>query len=239
MSRITEWMDQTLYPNYKDHWDDIKFREILLMEMKAHFCCLEFGAGRGNVKQMNFLGVVEFIAGVDPGEDVLSNPFLDEAKIIKLADNQIPYEDNTFDIVFSDNVLEHVQDPEFVFQEIMRVLKIGGIFMSKTPNKWHYMPLIARITPHWFHKFYNELRGRKLIDTFPTTYKCNSRSAVVKLAKKNGFNITALLFLEGRPEYLRLNAFGYFIGFLYERIVNFSEKFSPLRVVMIFKLTKP
>lgn len=239
MSRMTKWMDQTLYSNYEDHWDDIKFREFLLMEMKSHFCCLDFGAGRGNIKQMNFLGFVEFIAGVDLEKDVLSNPYLDEAKIIKLADHKIPYEDNTFDIVFSDNVLEHVQNPDFVFQEIIRVLKAGGIFMSKTSNKWHYMPLIARITPHWFHNFYNQLRGRKTTDTFPTTYKCNSRSAVAKLAKKSGFISSTLLFLEGRPEYLRLNAVAYIIGFLYERIVNFSEKLSPIRIVMIFKLTKP
>ena len=238
MSKITKWMDQTLYSDFCDHWDDIKFRELLLKEMKSTPRCLDYGAGRGNVKQMNFLDEVEFIAGVDPEKNVLHNPYLNDAKIITLPDNSIPYEGNSFDLVFSDNVLEHVQNPEIVFQEIARVLKPGGIFICKTPNKWHYMPLIAMITPHWFHNYYNNLRGRKTIDTFPTVYKCNSRLAVKKYAKKSGFKISKFIFIEGRPEYLRMNAFAYFIGFLYERIVNFSDIFSPLRVVMIFKLTK-
>jgi SAM-dependent methyltransferase len=239
MSKITKWMDQTFYSDFNNHWDDTKFRELLLKEMKSTHRCLDYGAGRGNVKQMNFLGDVEFIAGVDPEKDVLKNPYLNEAKVITLGNNVIPYEDNSFDLVFSDNVLEHVQNPEIVFQEISRVLKSGGTFMAKTPNKWHYMPLIARITPHWFHNYYNKLRGRKTIDTFPTVYKCNSKPAVIKYAKKSGLKVSNFLFIEGRPEYLRLNALTYFIGLIYERMVNFSEIFSPLRIVMIFKIEKP
>jgi hypothetical protein len=54
------------------------------------------------------------------------------------------------------------------------VLKPTGILLFKTPNALHYMPLIARMTPHGFHRFVNKLRGRATIDTFPTRYRVNT-----------------------------------------------------------------
>ena len=62
--------------------------------------------------------------------------------------------------------MEHLEDPETVFGEINRVLKPGGIFLFKTPNRRHYMPLIAQLTPYRFHQFINKLRGRDSEDTF-------------------------------------------------------------------------
>ncbi|MEI2780661.1 MAG: hypothetical protein V9H25_05130 [Candidatus Competibacter sp.] len=44
-----------------------------------------------------------------------------------------------------------------VFREVARVLKRGGVFLFKTPNKTHYMPTIARLTPHRFHQFVNRI----------------------------------------------------------------------------------
>ena len=39
-------------------------------------------------------------------------------------------------------------------------LKPGGCFFGKTPNRNHYMPLAARLTPLSFHKWFNKKRGR-------------------------------------------------------------------------------
>ena len=174
MSRIVAYIDKIFYPGFKNNWDDQLFREILLERMSPEFSCLDYGAGRGNVRQMNFKGTVMFIAGVDIDGEVYANQYINEAKQIDIATNTISYADNTFDLVFSDNVMEHIQDPDIVLKEIYRVLKPGGCFLSKTPNKWHYMPTIARLTPTWFHRFYNKLRGRESFDTFPTAYKLNS-----------------------------------------------------------------
>ena len=77
----------------------------------------------------------------------------------------------TFDRVFADNVLEHLPDRLTVFREIARVLKPGGVFLFKTPNKTHDMPTLARLTPHRFHPFVNRIRGRAETDAFPTRYE--------------------------------------------------------------------
>lgn len=238
MSRLTEWMDITLYPDFKDNWDDDLFRKILEEKINSGTFCLDYGAGRGNVKQMDFMSVAKFVAGVDPDKGVIENPYLNEAKLLDLENLIIPYSDNTFDIVFSDNVMEHVRNPGIAFKEIVRVLKPGGVFLSKTPNKWHYMPIIARVTPTGFHKLYNKLRGRDEKDTFPTVYKCNTLQSVVKLAHETGFECEGIQFIEGRPEYLRLATLTYLFGFLYERIVNLTGVLATFRCVIIFELKK-
>jgi 2-polyprenyl-3-methyl-5-hydroxy-6-metoxy-1,4-benzoquinol methylase len=44
------------------------------------------------------------------------------------------FSDNSFDAVISDDVFEHVYDPELVFQETFRVLRPGGIAIIKFPS---------------------------------------------------------------------------------------------------------
>jgi 2-polyprenyl-6-hydroxyphenyl methylase/3-demethylubiquinone-9 3-methyltransferase len=47
----------------------------------------------------------------------------------------LPFQDNSFDVVFCCNVLEHVSDLPKVIAEISRVLKNGGIFFYDTFNR--------------------------------------------------------------------------------------------------------
>ena len=135
MSKLVAYLDRTFYLGYEGNWDDCIFRGALLEKMKSEYVCLDCGAGRGRLTQMDFKGVVKFVAGVDLDDEVYRNPYLDEAKLIDVLNNVIPYKDSTFDLVFSDNVMEHVQNPYLALREIFRVLKPGGCFLSKTPNK--------------------------------------------------------------------------------------------------------
>jgi 2-polyprenyl-3-methyl-5-hydroxy-6-metoxy-1,4-benzoquinol methylase len=136
-------------------------------------------------------------------------------------------------------VMEHLDDPETVFGEISRVLKPGGILLFKTPNRNHYMPFIAQLTPHRFHQFINKLRGRDSDDTFPTRYLSNSVEQVTALAAKTGLEVGDIQRIEGRPEYLRLTFVTYIFGLLYERIVNISPLLSRYRILLIAQLRKP
>lgn len=55
----------------------------------------------------------------------------------------LPYPDNTFDFVFSSEVIEHVDDTEKFLSEIFRVMKPGGKLVLSTPNSafWIYRML--------------------------------------------------------------------------------------------------
>lgn len=238
MSSLTRWMDRTFYSGYSDNWDDKLLRSTILKHISSSSEVLEFGAGRGKLAEMNLQGFAQRICGVDVDSAVLENPYLDDAQVIQ-DDGLIPYEANTFDLVFADNVMEHIPDTDAAFAEINRVLKPEGLLIAKTPNEFHYMPLVAKLTPTWFHRKYNRLRGRASEDTFPTLYQCNSKATVKHFARKQGFNVVDIALVEGRPEYLRIFAPLYICGLIYERLVNSHRVFENIRCVLCFTLVKP
>ncbi len=45
-----------------------------------------------------------------------------------------PFEDNSFDIVFASEIIEHIFDTDYFSSECYRVLKKGGILILTTPN---------------------------------------------------------------------------------------------------------
>ncbi len=77
----------------------------------------------------------------------------------------LPFSDNSFDIVHSSNVLEHVADPEKTLSEAIRVLKPGGILHFVVPNygSWwegHYGILWIPNIPRRLAKIYVRLLSR-------------------------------------------------------------------------------
>jgi SAM-dependent methyltransferase len=237
MSKWKKRMDDHFYPSYRDNWDDEILRENILDRIYESSCVLDLGAGAGIVEQMNFKGIASRVCGIDPDERVLTNPCLDEGKVA--FGEGVPYPDESFDLIFADNVLEHIPEPAKVFAEIFRLLRPGGIFLGKTPNKWHYMPLIARLTPHRFHKWVNKWRGREGVDVFPTKYQANTDRDIRKLALSAGLKVNQIQHIEGRPEYLRMSVITYIPGLLYERFVNSLSFLARFRVLLVIELQRP
>ena len=233
---IIEKINKNFYKNYRDNWDDKLFRNEILKRIDSEYIILDLAAGAGIVEEMNFKNIVKEVHGIDLDKRVLENKYLD-FPVIGNCEN-LPYEDNKFDLIFSDNLLEHLEHPKIVFSEIERVLKNDGIFIFKTPNKYHYMPLISHFTPHSFHRWYNNLRGRDYDDTFPTFYRANSRGNIKRLINNLSLKISKISLIEGRPEYLKIYPFLYLLGLVYERIVNSISLFSFARILLIGELTK-
>ena len=236
MRQLVTRLDRWLYPDHTSNWDDTLFREHVLGVLTGKEVMLDLGAGAGIVTAMNFRGKAARVCGIDPDPRVLQNSFLDEAKLG--TGDAIDFPDSSFDVVIADNVLEHLENPERTFAEIHRVLKVDGRFLFKTPNRFHYMPLISAMTPTAFHKMFNKLRGREGEDTFQTFYRANSEHQINALAATTGFSVADLQLIEGRPEYLRFSAVTYPFGWAYERIVNSSALFSHLRILLIGDLVK-
>jgi hypothetical protein len=129
--------------------------------------------------------------------------------------------------------------PGRVWGEVARVLRPGGLFHFKTPNKWHYVSMLARITPHWFHEQIASARGRRMASTFETYYKANTIRTLRQLAAEAGLVPEEVRFVEWRPEYCRLHPVLYACGIAYERLVNSAELFAPFRVVLVGSFRKP
>ncbi|UCG54657.1 MAG: class I SAM-dependent methyltransferase, partial [Dehalococcoidia bacterium] len=75
--------------------------------------------------------------------------FMDMKRILLTEENypeidmqNMPYDENTFDFVISDQVIEHLEDPMLALNESHRVLKIGGIAIHTTCflNYIHFCP---------------------------------------------------------------------------------------------------
>lgn len=237
MGHMVRWLDAKLYPTFQHRWDDSLFRQRIFSRLGGgRLDVLDLGAGAGIVEQMDFRGHARRLCGIDPDPRVVENPYLDEGRVG--VGESIPYPDDSFDLVFADNVLEHLSDPAAVFAEVARVLRPGGVFLAKTPNKWHYVPLIARLTPHGFHRWVVRWRGRAGDDVFPTCYRANSRADIRRLAVASGLEVVRIELIEGRPEYLRFSAVTYVLGWLYERLVNGVPGLAGLRVLLVAELRK-
>lgn len=70
----------------------------------------------------------------------------------------LPFEDNKFDLVFLNEVLEHVQNEQKALSEIKRVLKTGGLLVLFSPN---------RLYPFETHEVTTKIRNISLPYYFP------------------------------------------------------------------------
>lgn len=59
----------------------------------------------------------------------LDSPIAD----ISIDIHDIPFEENTFDVVFCNHVLEHVNDDQQCMRELCRILKPGGLAIMQVP----------------------------------------------------------------------------------------------------------
>ena len=64
----------------------------------------------------------------------------------------LDYPDNSFDIVTSLALLEHLYDPSILISEAYRILKPNGIFVLSTPN-WRYTMRIFFDDPTHIHPY--------------------------------------------------------------------------------------
>lgn len=238
MSGFIERLDARFYPNESGAWDNARYRTLFAPLIKATDRVLDLGAGRGRIPEMNLKGLAGQVTGADPDPCVKENPYLDEAVVLTEPSRPLPFKDATYDVVITANVLEHLQEPVGMFSEVHRILKPGGLFISKTPNRGHYVALIASLTPHRFHEWVNHRRGRAAADTYPTFYRANSVTAIRRLATTVGFVVERAVTWEGPPNYLRIVPPLYPLGIMYERITNSSETFSPMRAVLVSVLRK-
>ncbi len=229
---------------YSDQTRDgaVAFYGWVRKETTPQTVLLNLGAGPPADRQSIrvFKGEVARVVGADLDPEVLDNPELDEAHVIN-ADNTLPFEDNTFDTVLSDWVLEHVSEPDQFLREVHRVLKKGGVFLFRTPNSWHYVAIIAKITPNWFHHMVaNWARGLPAgeHEPWPTYYRLNSRKAVYVEGNKAGFKRIELRMWEPAPLYLVFHLLPFLVGVGYERIVNRFRMFEGLRAGIFGRMVK-
>ncbi len=112
----------------------------------------------------------------------------------------LPFRDETFTLVTSSMVVEHLEHPEVVFSEVARICRPGAHFVVYTPNLYNYGMLVAAATPYRFHLAYKKVtyyfaRGEWVDhedDMFPTFYRANSVGRLRALAAEASFGVERL-----------------------------------------------
>lgn len=203
-------------------------------------CVLNLGAGPASRNPTKSLkGEVAQLVGADIDRVVLVNDELDTAVVIK--GDRLPFPDESFDLAFSDYVLEHVERPAAFLAEVYRVLKPGAAYLFRTPNFYHYVALLSHSTPHQFHELVaNRVRGlpKDAHEPWRTFYRLNSRGAIRRAAHQAGFRKVDLQMIEYQPSYLMFHVLPFIAGVAYERLVNSTEWLSGLRSNIFGRLTK-
>ena len=150
---------------------------------------LDYGAGRGvqylrnsaedgslyrrHLLDLRNTGARVTAADIDAA--VLDHPCSDEQRQIR-ADAPLPFEDESFDVIVSDNTFEHIRTPEPTAAELVRVLRPGGYICARTPSRYGYVALAASLVPNRLHAAaLRRLQPHKAAeDTFPTAYRLNT-----------------------------------------------------------------
>lgn len=175
---------------------------------------LDIGCGRGQgiddaceyrrgLRDMR--GAGRRVIGIDVDPAASTNRFLDEFRQIG-PDFRWPVEDASVDFAVSDYVLEHIPDPAAYLGELRRVLKPGGMFMARTPNRWSYIACASRLIPNRMHArvLKTVQDNRKEEDVFPTVYRMNTAGTLRGQLRAHGFD-GVVYATEGEPTYMQFS----------------------------------
>lgn len=208
------------FARYQPHWQDLKV--------------LDVGCGGGySCEFMAALGAV--VSGIDQSQNCI-------AKATEHAANKgfainyrqgwaenLPYPDNSFDVVICVDVLEHVTALKPTIAEIYRVLKPGGFFGFDTINRtfksklimiWLLENILQEI-PQGIHDWQKFIKPEELTNLLEQTgfYQ----------VEMSGFNLFGTTLLEQLKAYWR-----------YQKTKDFSIKIdSDTSVMYIGKAQKP
>ncbi len=169
---------------YQEYDGTIEFYGRVAALLKPGFTVLDLGAGRGawfhddasayRRAIRDLRPRVARVIGVDVDPVVLTNPATTENHVMR--DGRVPLPDQSVDVVVADYVLEHITDPAAFSAEIARLLRPGGFVCARTPHKYCYVSVAARLVRNRRHSAVLAVvqPGRKAEDVFPTAYRLNT-----------------------------------------------------------------
>jgi SAM-dependent methyltransferase len=90
-----------------------------------------------------------YLIGVDISEeDMASNTSLDEARVVNVVADALPFEPGELDLIVSSSVLEHLEDLRAFVEQAARVLRPGGAFIHVFPSRYAPFAIVNRAAPH-------------------------------------------------------------------------------------------
>ena len=159
-------------------------------------------------------------------------------KFKQVADARLPFNDESFDIVISSHVIEHIPSQQMHLDEVNRVLKPGGIVYLSTPSRMaiiepHYkLPLLSWL-PRRVASTYLRLIRNKDWNVYPV-----SRRQLHRLINSRLTICDMVPVIVKNPRKFSLDEGGFiakFVGSLPEFLINTISGFSPTIIWVLEK----
>ena len=138
--------------------------------LAKHKNILEIGSGKGHLLK-HLMDNGYKITGTEANDEFIryakENYNID---LIKETTAKLNFEDDSFEVVLSFDVLEHIPEVDDHVTEMARVLNGGGVYLLSTPNKWTNIPfeVIAQKSFTKYRKYHCSLQNywqlRKLFE---------------------------------------------------------------------------
>lgn len=174
---IKNLKDKERWPNYYERrcLEFLTFFEFL--PKKKYVKILELGCGIGYYSaflskiadqviatDLEVTDITTHSPGLQITRDFLAELDIHNVNVMHASAENLPFEDNSFDMVFSSHVLEHVPDVKKGVSEINRVLKPGGINFCVVPTSTDkvyafflfYVYIVQRLYANTFGKLLNK-----------------------------------------------------------------------------------
>ncbi|HSS62179.1 MAG TPA: class I SAM-dependent methyltransferase [Candidatus Limnocylindrales bacterium] len=181
---------------------------------------LDLGCGRGGVAEVIWRDV-RLAAGVDPDLASLTEHRAAGMPVVRGIGENLPFANDSFDLVVSVWVLEHLVDPLGTFIEVRRVLRPGGHFVFLTPNLLNPLMVVNRIgkaLPGLQRRVVPRVYGRDEADTFPVQYRANTGRDIKTYARGSGLRVQELRVVSD-PTYLAMNGVLFSASVMSERLM--------------------
>ncbi len=146
-----------LFPTFRNRYRFVREQVNRLSKQHTFDQALNLGTGEGDYDRM-LAGYCRELIGCDVNEDDLAHARSVNQGVMNLRYEvndalNLSYANDSFDLVVSCEVIEHVGKPERMLAEIFRVLKPGGYAVLTFPSRefpFTYDP-VNRVG-HWLHQ---------------------------------------------------------------------------------------
>lgn len=198
MTRKEIW-EQRYYKIQKRIVPDLKYSQTTYEELLTQYVqegseWLEAGCGHQILpewrlsQEQNLVNRCKRVAGIDLDfEGMKKHRTIKETVYGNLQ--SLPFDSESFDLITSNMVVEHLADPEQAFKEFYRVLRPGGNVIIHTPNAYGYPTIAARMLPQFAKvKLVGIFEGRPAEDIFPAHYRANTPKKLDETLTAAGFH---------------------------------------------------
>ena len=184
--------DFDYYSVRRSSFQDI-YAQLLVSEPLIGGRILDIGCGHGVnptlSKIMDRLGPID---GVDPFPEIEPPTHLINRWSCSLED--VPVNRDTYDMAYSYNVVEHVENIESFLKKTVDIIKPGGVYWSISPNARHPFTWVTRLAQIFRLKKLYQRRLNSLANEYPACYRLSNDFNILRAIKRMDLPVTKVDF---------------------------------------------